>query len=439
MNTTLLTRERSTQSMSSETILWYRDNGVNAESDSFENNTHPAGYSVKHVENQSDLFHMLHRHDANVLVWDMTAPGPDAFVLLRQLQDEQEIYSAPLVVLIDEIFDSQLETQLYQEGADLVLVKPVADETLQAVLKSRITRSRLVRESSRVDMLTGLPTHAAMEEIIYRDTALANREQLPLSFGLIRIDNYKALRLDIPPNSLQGLQKRIGSMLQAVYRKSDTVAMWDERTYAVLWPNTHRRGAVLAAEKALTAINELTMPGSNSEELTPELVAGVIEVTRMDSIEEAIDKVEQHLYLAEESETAKVVFSEGPAAMAHEKTIYLVMNDNLTASMASHRLEKSGFHVENYTTAADALEQMKKENVHAFILDSQIADMDGYDLIRQIRSREEHERTPLILLSFTSAESEVVRAFDAGADDFISKPFSTTELTTRLQRLLRIL
>ncbi|MBD3274847.1 MAG: response regulator [Candidatus Marinimicrobia bacterium] len=396
-------------------------------------------HSVKEIHNVRDLFEQLRHNNIALILWDMDRPDDSNIEVIRRIQREYNVEATPLIVMQPEMDESIDGASLYREGVDLVLNKPVKHETLSAVLDSRLSRAKKLKEISRYDLTTALPNRTAFEDAIYRDTALANREQLPLSLGLLRIHNYQDLRLELDTLTFQAVQKKVANQLQSTFRKSDTVAKWDERTFAVLWPNTHRRGAVLAAQKVISSMDELTEEGANNGLITPEIAAGVVEITRFNSIEEAIDIAERHLFLAEENNAVQVVFSTEDEALAHEKTVFLIMDDNLTTSMASHRIEKAGYHVETFTSGEEALTELEEESVNAIILDSQVADMDGYDLLRRIRSIEDYKQTPIILLSFTSTESEVVRAFDSGADDFISKPFSTTELATRLQRLLRIL
>lgn len=425
--------------MSAETILLFNNSddtswGFLGESLSMLEN-HP----VKKVDDVHELFEHLRHNNVALILWDMDRPDDSNIEVIRRIQREHNIEATPLIVMQPGAQENADGASLYREGVDLVLIKPVNNETLSAVLDSRLSRAKKMKEISRYDLTTGLPNRNAFEDAIYRDTALANREQLPLSLGLFRIHNFQQLRLDLDTLTFQGVQKRVANQLQSTFRKSDTVAKWDDRTFAVLWPNTHRRGAVLAAQKVISSMKQMTEPGTNDELITPELAVGAVEITQLNSIEEAVDVAERHLFLAEENDADKVVFSTEGESLAHEKTVCLIMDDNLTTSMASHRLEKAGFQVEIFVSGEEALKELNNEIMNAIILDSQVADMDGYDLLRRIRSHEQYKQTPIILLSFTSTESEVVRAFDSGADDFISKPFSTTELATRLQRLLRIL
>jgi DNA-binding response OmpR family regulator len=63
--------------------------------------------------------------------------------------------------------------------------------------------------------------------------------------------------------------------------------------------------------------------------------------------------------------------------------------------------------------------------------------VDGFEIVGQIRAREGWQDTPVIMLTAKNTERDTVRALDAGADDFIIKPFQPQELLARLRRFLK--
>jgi two-component system KDP operon response regulator KdpE len=86
------------------------------------------------------------------------------------------------------------------------------------------------------------------------------------------------------------------------------------------------------------------------------------------------------------------------------------------------------------TTAAEALVQSKIPP-DVIVLDLGLPDEDGVEVIKRVRERD--TRTPIIVLSVRGSEHDKIRALDAGADDFITKPFAVGELFARLRVVLR--
>jgi two-component system KDP operon response regulator KdpE len=90
--------------------------------------------------------------------------------------------------------------------------------------------------------------------------------------------------------------------------------------------------------------------------------------------------------------------------------------------------------VDEAGTGAEALEKLAEFKPDLVILDLGLPDMDGVDITRQIR---EVSSIPIIILSVRSSESNKIEALDAGADDYLTKPFSMGELLARVRVVLR--
>lgn len=93
-------------------------------------------------------------------------------------------------------------------------------------------------------------------------------------------------------------------------------------------------------------------------------------------------------------------------------------------------LEASGYQVSECATGREALEKAALLRPDLIILDLGLPDMDGVTVITRLR---EWTQTPVIILSVRDADSDKVAALDAGADDYLTKPFSVAELTARLR------
>jgi len=108
-----------------------------------------------------------------------------------------------------------------------------------------------------------------------------------------------------------------------------------------------------------------------------------------------------------------------------EKTI----RSFLRASLSAH-----GYNVFESATGAEALEKSVSSHPDAIILDLGLPDMDGIEVAKGIRKR---SKIPIIILSVREEAMDKVTALDAGADDYLTKPFSTKELLARLRAVMR--
>jgi two-component system, OmpR family, KDP operon response regulator KdpE len=97
-------------------------------------------------------------------------------------------------------------------------------------------------------------------------------------------------------------------------------------------------------------------------------------------------------------------------------------------------LHDAGFEIATATSATQALEIASVRPPDAAIVDLLLPDRDGVEVVRSIRTWSD---MPILLLSAVTEEAEKVRAFDAGADDYLTKPFGPDELVARLRAVLR--
>jgi two-component system KDP operon response regulator KdpE len=97
-------------------------------------------------------------------------------------------------------------------------------------------------------------------------------------------------------------------------------------------------------------------------------------------------------------------------------------------------LREAGFQAVPAETASEALDLAAVRPPEAAIIDLVLPDLDGIELTRRLR---EWSEMPILVLSAVGEEEQKVRALEAGADDYITKPFGTRELVARLQAALR--
>jgi two-component system KDP operon response regulator KdpE len=113
----------------------------------------------------------------------------------------------------------------------------------------------------------------------------------------------------------------------------------------------------------------------------------------------------------------------------------LIVDDepNILATIAP-LLRARGYEVITAMTGHAALESVQRDAPDLVILDLGLPDLDGVIVTGQIR---ENRSTPIVVLSARGAENDKVRALDAGADDYVTKPFGTEELLARIRVALR--
>jgi two-component system cell cycle response regulator CtrA len=113
----------------------------------------------------------------------------------------------------------------------------------------------------------------------------------------------------------------------------------------------------------------------------------------------------------------------------------LLVEDDILTEKTSVVLRSAGFTVDYTDMGYEALEMVRRYDYDLILLDITLPDIEGYEVLRRMRAA--RLSTPVIVLSALCRPQAKVKAFSAGADDFISKPFDQAELVARMQAVLR--
>jgi two-component system KDP operon response regulator KdpE len=123
--------------------------------------------------------------------------------------------------------------------------------------------------------------------------------------------------------------------------------------------------------------------------------------------------------------------SENPSTPAR---ILVVDDESQIRKFLEISLRSQGYQVAESETGREGLERLATRGADLVVLDLGLPDMDGHDVLRELR---QWTRVPVIVLSVRASEHDKVRALDAGANDYVTKPFSIQELMARVRGLLR--
>jgi two-component system phosphate regulon response regulator PhoB len=117
--------------------------------------------------------------------------------------------------------------------------------------------------------------------------------------------------------------------------------------------------------------------------------------------------------------------------------ILIVEDEEALCALLEYNISKEGFDVEIATDGEEALIKIEEDNPDLVLLDWMLPKVSGIEICRQIRASAETRNLPVIMLTARGEEDDRIRGLDTGADDYLTKPFSMTELMARLRAVLR--
>jgi DNA-binding response OmpR family regulator len=121
------------------------------------------------------------------------------------------------------------------------------------------------------------------------------------------------------------------------------------------------------------------------------------------------------------------------------QTVMVVEDDQIISALLKHMLARRGFEVHLAMDGRQASQMVEELAVPPglVMLDVMLPFVDGFDLIALMRSKDAWKDVPIIMLTSKAQEQNIVRALDAGATDYVVKPFQPEELMARVRRLVK--
>ena len=117
--------------------------------------------------------------------------------------------------------------------------------------------------------------------------------------------------------------------------------------------------------------------------------------------------------------------------------IYIVEDDLNIQEIELFALKNSGYQAMGFDTAREFYRALDEKLPELVLLDIMLPDEDGMNILRRLRTRADTQRIPVILVTAKATEIDKVKGLDAGADDYIAKPFGVMEMIARVKALLR--
>lgn len=117
-----------------------------------------------------------------------------------------------------------------------------------------------------------------------------------------------------------------------------------------------------------------------------------------------------------------------------KKRILVVDDEKGLVKIIRLNLQQDGFEVVEANNGAEAMEKLRTSLPDLVLLDVMMPDFDGFSVLKMIR---EIGGTPVIMLTAKGEESDIIKGLELGADDYVTKPFSPRELTSRIKAVLR--
>src|ERR1700757_3677998 len=117
--------------------------------------------------------------------------------------------------------------------------------------------------------------------------------------------------------------------------------------------------------------------------------------------------------------------------------VLVVEDEDALSALLQYNLDKEGYRVTIASDGEEALVVIDEQMPDLVVLDWMLPKVSGVEVCRRLRARPETRTLPIIMLTARGEESDRIRGLDTGADDYVVKPFSMSELAARIRAVLR--
>ena len=119
------------------------------------------------------------------------------------------------------------------------------------------------------------------------------------------------------------------------------------------------------------------------------------------------------------------------------ENVLVVEDDSSIREMIRFTLESDGYHCYEAEELTEAEAILSRENIHILLIDWMLPGLSGIELAKRLRRNKKSSAIPIILVTAKAEEADKLKGFNAGIDDYVTKPFSTNELLARIRAVLR--
>ena len=379
------------------------------------------------------------------LVIDIQLPEKNGFELLQDLQELNGKYFIPkLMISIQN--DKSTRIKAYQTGADDFIPKPIEIDEFIAKIERHLQRKKLFDQSVAIDELTQVYNRKFLEDHFTKQLQDSKRTGQPFSICILDLDHFK--RVNDTYGHLMGDQvlTEFAQYIKSKVRSFDSVYRFGGEEFVIIFP---RATDVDVQTRMRVMIQEFSQRKftCKQDSFSIAFSVGIHMIDDSDTtLKDAIREADAALYEAKELGRARAECSQSTKASYKKKVLHvsIVDDDIIIRSILGKMLnglqsDLFELKVGLYEDGQSFLESPSANNGenHFLILDGMMPVMDGLEVLQEVKRGRYADRFTVLMLTGRKSEDDIARALKLGADDYVTKPFSITELQARIERMLQ--
>lgn len=425
------------------------------------------GHEVVETANGLEAWEMMQQPNAPrlaILEWSMPEMGGiEVCQRIRQMETGQP----PYVIMLTSLDDKEQLREGLDAGVDEFLGKPFDSAELRArlgVAERVIQLQDELAQAAHLDALTQLPNRESILLALGHELSRAPREGQIVGVAVLDIDHFKQIGDTYGRAAGDEVLRALAKRCQEVLRPYDAIGRFGGEEFLVVAPNCapdegpwERLRIAIAASPFPTQSGNITVTisiGVAYDDGTlgaHKVIASAVQALGR-AKEEGRNRVETDSYAlgfppaTSKAPTASAISGSAPAnrlfsgtaaapGPLREKPRVLIADDSFVSrSVLAAILGKQGYEVTETTNGTEALAAMQQPGAPRLaILDWMMPEMDGVEVCRRLRAAVTDQPPYLIILTALAGKKHLCHGLEAGANDYLGKPFDSEELRARVE------
>ena len=390
-------------------------------------------------EDPRSFWPILEEDTPDLVMLDYDMPHISGLELCRALRNDPRWQGIPVLFLTSRTGPEAVQS-VFGAGADDYISKPFVGPELVARIANRLERVRLYRALAETDSVTRLANRRSSMTTLEGFVRMADRDSQPLSLAIMDVDRFKQINDTRGHAAGDAVLRGVGAALRTSFRGEDVAARWGGDEFVVGMYGMSGRDGLQRIGDFVESVRGRRLGAAAGAAVT--LSAGLAEYPKDGSDLEALYRAADRALYAAKSEGRDRVApagreaDDGPASV----DVVIVEDDPVLGELLEHSLQTRGYRTtwltDGVQAATDLAAAVPDLVAPVILLDWDLPGMDGLRVLRRMAERGVLERSRVIMLTGRAAESEVVKALEAGAVDHVAKPFSVPVLTQRVRHAL---
>ena len=384
-----------------------------------------AGTSVTIVRNGQQALDYLEDKTPHLILLSIILPDQDGRSLLVELKRLPKLDTVP-VIMMSALEARTVRSECLLLGADGFITKPLDEKTFLEIVRDALEQLSL--EVMEEERNKPLPT------ILEGTTWLKEQGRIGTVVAFLDMDHFHEVFDHEPLDEVEGILDQVARRINENLREREILYTGDRDDFLLILDGVDLAKAAERIKELQFVVSGQSFQTTNGTQYPLTFSAGLASLTEPGQPDRVLGEGRSALVQAKRKGD-NVVHTSGEPDVPPR--ILLAEDDPMIVKLVQHRLQRAGVDVVVAVNGREALEKGLGGSFDLVMLDVKMPVHDGFEVTRRFRLEPDMKNIPIVLFTSMGSEQDVVRGFELGADDYITKPFSPTELVARLLHLLR--